>query len=238
MKKTGSLKIYLDESGDFGNGSRPDFYLISFVFCDSDRVIKVFPNKYSSYVKELRKIGFDDRLPVHCAPLIEHRDIFGKGNRFGDMELEDRREILSSLASLCYSLPINIHIEEIDKKYLSLSDGRLKKRLKDNFHKFLDSKCDFIRSYSRTELWYDGGQEDIKDLAIDCIKDCALDFRYESARQKEKVLLQIADMACSLELLRLKAKRGVPWSKAENIFFPTINIFKKKFYGAIKKKLF
>ena len=81
------LKIYVDESGDFGFTEKSsELYVVSFVFHDTSKSLKTKIDFLNEKLKSLNYNGM-----IHTAELIANR------NEYAKMKLEDRQSIFLAL---------------------------------------------------------------------------------------------------------------------------------------------
>ncbi len=101
MKVANLLKIYIDESGDFGNGKGSSkYYLISFVFYNPKIDISKEINDLNKRLKRIGYVGM-----VHTANLISKRGEYSK------LPLNVRKSIFNALY---------LFAKKIEAKYLPL----------------------------------------------------------------------------------------------------------------------
>ena len=218
------LKIYVDESGDFGFTEKSsELYVVSFVFHDTSKSIKPKIDFLNEKLKSLNYNGM-----IHTADLIANR------NEYAKMKLEDRKKLFSSL--FYFALKCNIKTKSIvvDKKYKN-NKIQLRQDIINKLKIMLKKYNKYFSKFDNIIIYYDNGQEKLKNI----IKEVFEHYNYEIIEEfnhKEERLFQVSDMLCVLEKINFNIKKHIILNKHEKYFFSTFE-FDKIIKDLYKKNL-
>ena len=86
-------------------------------------------------------------------------------------------------------------------------------------------------------LYYDGGQKEISRTLELFFSAALAHIEFKMVRPKDYALFQVADLACTIELVEARrAKFGL--TKSENAFFGGAQRFKKNYLKTMRQKVF
>ena len=218
------LKIYIDESGDFGFTEKSsELYVVSFVFHDTSKSLKAKMNFLNEKLKSLNYNGM-----IHTADLIANRNDYVK------MKLEDRKKIFSSLFYFALKCDIKTKSIVVDKKYKN-NKIQLRQDIINKLKTMLEKYNEYFSKFDNIIIYYDNGQEKLKNI----LKEVFEHYNYEMIEKfnhKEERLFQIADMLCVLEKINFNTKKHIILNKHEKYFFSTFE-FDKIIKDLYKKNL-
>lgn len=205
MKK---LSIFIDETGEFGfekGASR--LYGVSFVFHDQSFSIKQEINELN---QRLSIIGYTN--------MIHMSDLIMKRGDYSNMNITKRKNIFNAIYYFLRKIPVKYHTIIIDKKYTDNSEV-LRRKLRNEITKMLESNKTYFKKYDYIILYYDNGQETLGNLLEDIFNgfknfEHIIDFNH-----KVKRLFQVADMLTYLDKYDYKYKNKIPIAKGEKYFF-------------------
>ena len=148
------LSVFIDESGDFSFARESsEYYLITLVFHDQkntlDDLIKYLNNR-------IRKISPNVQV-IHTGPIIRKKD------EYSELSLDDRRNLIYSFQHFIRKAPIKYHTISIKKKECKNHDD-LVSRLSKELNRFVISNLVFFQSYEQIIVYYDNGQQEIKNM--------------------------------------------------------------------------
>ena len=219
------LSIFIDESGDFGEyATHSPFYIITMVFHDQHEDIQpaiINLNRELSYLNL-------DNLCIHTGPIIRKEEIYT------DMSVQERRRIFNKMVAFVRQTNIRYKCLHIEKKHITdvvEATGKLSKQIsqfiRDNYEEFL--------SFDEIKLYYDNGQIEVSKMLSSVFNALLPNPTFRRVMPKEYKLLQVADLLCSMELVRLKMDHNL-FSKSEMIFFGNIRDLKKNYLKPLSKK--
>ena len=219
------LSIFIDESGDFGEyDDRSPYYIITMVFHDqsipiTDSIYKL--NQELSYMNL-------DNLCIHTGPIIRREEIY----EF--MPIKQRRSIFNVLVAFFRQIDIKYKCFSIEKKYADdviLATSQLSKKIsqfiRDNYSVFL--------SYDSVKIYYDNGQIEVSRILASVFSALLPNAQFRKVLPKDYKLFQVADLICTMELIRLKIENN-RYSKSEELFFGNQYELKRNYLRVIRKK--
>ena len=220
------LGIFIDESGDVGSNS--EFYLVTLVFHNQDRLIAEQVDRLS---RELELAGYSPIKAVHSGPIVR------KEEDWKDATLERRRKVFFKMFPFMRLCPITLRTFAVVKKECRIRFA-LRGRLANELGAFLRDNLTFFQSFDKVIVYYDNGQALVTDLintvlcsylnSVDVRKIVPDDYR----------LSQVADMACTLEFMRMKIEQGCGMSHSEEIFFESRRRLYKVFLKTLSRLRF
>ncbi len=209
------LKIYVDESGDFGFTEKSsELYVASFVFHDTSKSLRTKIDFLNEKLKSLNYNGM-----IHTAELIANRKEYAK------MKLEDRKKLFSSLFYFALKCDIKTKSIVVDKKYKN-NKIQLRQDIINKIKIMLENNKDYFLKYDNIIIYYDNGQEKLKNI----LKAVFEHYNYELIEEfnhKEERLFQIADMLCVLEKINFMYKKHIALNNQEKYFFNGFEISTK-----------
>lgn len=223
MKKV--LSIFIDESGDTGKLEKNnEFYILSLVLHNQQKDIH---NNIVDLNNKMKNNGTNSAF--HCAPLIRKED------QYFNMKPKTRRKIFDIFFNFAMALPINYLTIVIEKKNTTSNELFIDNQIELFLNNYILNNLKKLSSYSKIVIYYDNGQTHITKTIKRVIKNwvgLSFEFRY-SSNQEQYVLLQVADLVATMELLKQRTKL----SHSERLIFDTKRLFKKKYYNLFIKKL-
>ena len=208
LKVANLLKIYIDESGDFGTSKGSSkFYLVSFVLYNPKYDITKEINDLN---KRLKRIGYEGM--VHTANLINNRGEYSK------LPLNVRKSIFNALYLFAKKIDAKYFTLIIDKKYAS-NLRTLKRKIYNEINNMIKRNENYFSKFDKIEVYYDNGQKDLAKVIDKVFKE---NFEnYEHIKEFDHVenrLFQIADMLTYIDKLFYKHKNKIKYSIHENYF--------------------
>ena len=219
------LSIFIDESGDFGEFSNHSpYYIISMVFHDQKNDIKPIIDKLDL---ELSNIGLSD-FCIHTGPIIR------KGEIYENMTITERRHIFNKMIAFIRQIDIHYHSFYVEKKHFkNIVDiaGSLSKQISN----FILSHYELFLSYDDVKIYYDNGQVEVSKILSSIFNSLLPNPIFRKVMPIDYKLFQVADLICSMELIKLKLKNNF-LSKSESIFFGNLRDLKKNYLKPLEKK--
>ena len=200
------LKIYVDESGDFGFTEKSsELYVVSFVFHDTSKSLKTKIDFLNEKLKSLNYNGM-----IHTAELIANRKEYAR------MKLEDRKKIFLALFYFTYNSNISLSSIIINKKYLN-NKSQLSNNIEKQIIKMLEINKKCFSKFDSIIIYYDNGQEKLGNI----LKKTFSKYNYEIIEEfnhKEERLFQVADMLTIIDKLNYKRKEKLKLNSNEKYF--------------------
>ncbi|MBO4241871.1 MAG: DUF3800 domain-containing protein [Clostridiales bacterium] len=220
------LSVFIDESGDFSFGKESsDYYLITLVFHDQDDDLNHLIIKLDEKIK---KVSSNINV-IHTGPIIRQKD------EYSSLTIDDRRDLIFSFYHFIRKLPIRYHTIAIKKRECKNHDD-LVSRLSKELHRFAVSHLDYFMSFDQVIVYYDNGQQEIKNMLNTVFSINFTNVEFRVVRPLDYRLFQVSDYLCSFELLFIKQAAGT-LSKAEKQFFYKPQELKKQFLKELHKKI-
>lgn len=220
------LSIFVDESGDFGEYRyHSPYYIIAMVFHDQNNDITDNIEKFNN---ELFLLGFDRQHCVHNGPIIRREP------PYEHMDIKERRRIFNKMVAFTRQLNITFKCFHIEKKHITdtiEASGKLSKLLAS----FIRENYDIFLSYDKIKIYYDNGQIELTRILSSVLNALLPEVEFRKVIPSEYRLFQIADLICSLELIRLKLESKTI-SKHEMAFWGKESDFKKNYLKRVYQK--
>ncbi len=219
------LSIFIDESGDFGEYSpHSPFYIIAMVFHNQNNNIQSAINNLDT---ELSYLGLED-VCIHTGPIIRMEEIYKT------MNLADRRRIFNKMIAFTRQIDFKYHCFFIEKRKINdIVDaaGLLSKQIslfiRDYYEEFL--------YFHYVKIYYDNGQVEVSKILSSVFYALLPNPIFRKVMPKDYKLFQVADLLCSLKLLKLKIENNT-LTKSEMLFFGNLRDLRKNYLNPIKKK--
>lgn len=223
------LSIFIDESGDFGpyDHHAPNYYVAI--------VIHEQLNDIGASIKTLDKhvinLGYKIHA-IHTGPIIRRESFY-----INDLR-EQRRALFNALYH--FARKINVHyicpkIKKIEcsntEQNSLMMEGKLSKAIADE----LKLHYDYLAGFDKIIVYYDNGQMELNRVLVSVFNTIFINVEFRRIKQVDYKLSQVADLICTMELLKDKADQN-NFSVSELEFFGTPRDFKKNIYKNIVKK--
>jgi hypothetical protein len=220
------LSIFVDESGDFGEYDyHSPYYIITMVFHNQENDITPHIQKFNT---ELELLGLE---PCHC---VHNGPIIRREHPYENMDINVRRRIFNKMIAFTRQLDITFKSFYIEKKHISDSieaTGKLAKLLatfiRDNYSEFL--------SYDKVKVYYDNGQTEVTRILSSILNALLPTVEFRKVLPSDYRLFQVADLICTLELIRLKMETK-SLSKHELAFWGNERDFRKNYLKKLYNK--
>ena len=219
------LSIFIDESGDFGEYAvHSPYYIITMVFHDQSEDIQPAISKLN---KELSYLHLDN-LCIHTGPIIRKEEIYE------EMEIDERRRIFNKMVAFIRQINIRYKSFFIEKKHIVdvvEATGKLSKQIS----VFVNEKYEDLLSYDNVKLYYDNGQVEVSKILSSVFNALLPNPIFRKVMPADYKLFQVADLLCTMELVRLKLENNL-FSSSEKHFFGNIRDLKKNYLKPLSKK--
>ena len=221
------LSIFVDESGDFGAFEQhAPYYIITMVFHNQSNDIS--PN-ISILNNALKQIGYGGEQAVHTEPLIRREPPYQY------FQPNERRAIFSKL----YYFTLNCDIKYksfVFRKAEYENSFKLEARMARDLSRFIKENLEYFQSFERVILYYDNGQHELNRILNTVLATQLADYDVRKVIPNEYRLFQVADLICTLELLKAKIEHGKLSNSEERIFHSKRDLKKDFLKGLCKKE--
>jgi len=222
------LSIFVDESGDFGNYSDTcPRYIVSLILHNQKYPI-------SEQVKELdlllQQNNFSERT-IHTGPLIRREQ------SYKNTDLNERRKQFYILYNFARKINITYKCININKKIYN-TELKINGIISKDLSSFIKDNYSYFSNFEKIIVYYDNGQNQLTNILLSvftAIFGDKIEFRNITPCYK---LFQVADLICTLSLLKYKIENNIPFSKSETLFFQSPKWLKKNYLKNISQKSF
>ena len=220
------FSIFVDESGDFGEYTyHSPYYIITMIFHDKDVDITTHIQKFNH---ELEMLGLDRNHCVHNGPIIR------KEKPYEYLDIKERRRILNKMVGFTRQLDNSFKTFHIEKKHILdtiEASGKLSKQIsafiRENYKEFL--------AYNKIKVYYDNGQIQVSRILSSVLNAMLPDVEFRKVLPSDSRLFQVADLICTLELIRIKMDSKT-LSKHELDFWGKESVFRKNYLKEVYRK--
>jgi hypothetical protein len=220
------LSIFIDESGDFGDGGSC-YYVVAFVF--HDQRSDVAPH-LARLAQSLADIGVPANHAVHTGAAIR-----GEAEYRG-IPVATRKGAFTRLFAFARSAPVAYQAFAFRKREHP-DRLKLKGAISRAFALFLRDNAEFFLGFDKVIAYYDNGQAEITDIVNTLFNAFFFDVEFRKVVPSDYRLFQVADLCCTLELLRIKQADHC-LSRSDLYFFQSYRALKKDYLAKIDKKRF
>ena len=211
------LSVFIDESGDFGAYDvHTPYYIVAMVLHDQDVDIKEIIRQLD---KRMTESGFDIHA-IHTGPLIRREAVYS------NEIMENRKKLFNILFHFSRQLDFKYICPMIKKSEcpdVITMTGKLSKAIKNELIKYQE----YWNSFEKVIVYYDNGQIELTKILSSMFNVLYAEVEFRKVQPVDYKLFQVADMVCTLELLRLKA---------ETEFFNSTRDFRKNYLKTLVKK--
>ena len=223
-----TLSIFIDESGRFQYpDSDSPFYILGMILHDQSQSIE----KHVADLERLEEeLGLEGQC-FHAGPLIR------KEKGYEILGRKFRARILSRMMAFAHHVDFRYHCLSVNKKFINSTD-QIVTSLRNDLIAFLNSRHEELSRLDVVKVYYDCGQSPVTNLLHQTFENdvgCPVEF-VQNVRPAKYRLFQLADLVCTLHLMELKIKNGIPLTCSENRFFGGPRDFQRNILKRIKRK--
>lgn len=224
------LSIFVDESGDFGEYStHSPYYVIALVLHDQEENLS---NAIKVLDSELEKLNVQD-FCIHTEPLIR------KEESYRNMDASERRTVLTKLFYFATKIDIKfmtfVYEKKNFKESLQKDSLKLEAKIVKDMNLFIQCNKDYFERYNKVILYYDNGQKNITRILNTVLATNFNEYDIRKVFPKDYKLFQVADLICTLELIKNKIEYN-NLSKSETLIFHSKKELRKDFIKKLWKK--
>lgn len=226
--KEKDISVFVDESGSFDSDDVSSrFYLICLVVHDQREYIA---EMVSALEDALAELGMERTYCVHAGPLIRRE------GEYAEMSRDERRIIMSRMMAFVRKAPFAYCSFALDKKFVS-GDATIHDFLLQHIVRFLIDHAADLNEYDKLKVYYDNGQRQIKNLLKEAFSIFAAKTVFVSdVHPRDYRLFQVADVLCTLELIRCKLQAGCHLNRSEYEFFNGFQNLNRNYFKVIDRK--
>ena len=222
------LSIFVDESGDFGPYEyHCPFYIFTLVFHDQSNPIA---DNITRLEHSLKDIGLDEGHCFHVGPIIRREEDYQL------MDVRERRRVLGLLIAFVRNINISYATFSVEKKQVADSIV-LTARLSRCLSAFIRDNFGFFQQFDRVVVYYDNGQVELGRILASVFSILLSNVEFKKVKPAQYRLFQVADLMCTMELLKLKQAQNM-LSKSEDAFFGSARDMKKNYLKQLDRHLF
>ena len=227
---TKEISVFVDESGSFAP-ARTDlhspYYLLCMVFHDQTDDLA---NEIERLREAFRQSGLDADISVHAGPMIRREEEYRTMARELRIRIFRRMMVFMQKASFKYKC------FKLFKPYNS-SDKAIHDTLLQEIVDFLITHRDDFNASEKIKVYYDNGQTQVTALLKEAFAIYSAKVEFATDVQPFKYrLFQVADVICTLELVKAKLLATGSISESEDRFFGGIKNFKKNYLKLLARK--
>ena len=222
------ISVFVDESGSFDSDDVSSrFYLICLVIHDQREDIA---GMVSALDDALVGLGLERTHCVHAGPLIRREGEYAEKSR------DERRRIMSRMMAFVRKAPFAYRSFALDKKFVS-GDAAIHDFLLQHIVRFLIDNAAHLNEYDKLKIYYDNGQRQIKKLLGEAFSIFASKTVFVGdVHPRDYRLFQVADVLCTLELIRCKLQAGCHLNRSEFEFFNGFQNLNRNYFKVIDRK--
>jgi len=227
---TKEISVFVDESGSFAPVTRDPhspYYLLCMVFHDQSVDIS---KELERLADAFQDMGLERNHTVHAGPLIRRED------EYASMVRERRIGIFRRIMAFIQKTDFRYRCFRILKPYNSRQEA-IHDTLLQSIVDFLIVHREDFNACEQIKVYYDNGQAQVTALmkeafAIFSSKVC---FVPEVSPSRYR-LFQVADVICTLELVKSKLSDCGRISESEERFFGGVKNLKKNYFKPLSRK--
>lgn len=223
-----TLSIFVDESGDFGAYEKHSpYYIVTMIFHEQKADLS---SQMQILNTALDNLGYSARQTVHTEPLIR-REV-----PYQYFPPNERRAIFSKLYYFTLSCDITYKTFLYCKKDFPYT-FKLEEKITKDISYFLREHISYFYTFEKIILYYDNGQHELSRILKTAFSTELVSFEMRKVLPCDYKLFQVADLVCTLELMKIKIKTR-ELSKSEQLIFHSRRDLKKDFLKKLKQKEF
>ena len=222
------LSIFVDESGDFGSYEKHSpFYFFTLVFHEQDKVIT---SQIEFIDRHIRELELPEKHCFHAGPIIRSEE------EYRNFNIKERRKCLNAITSFARNVGIAYQTFFVEKKIVQDS-FHLNSALSKQLYDFLIKNQGYFNSFNKIIVYYDNGQGELSKILTSIFSVVFTNVEYRKVLPVEYKLFQVADLICTMELVKTKYDRDMQ-SASEKGIFGSKRDFNKNYLKPLSKLKF
>ena len=219
------LSIFVDESGDVGKlQPHSPYYIVTMVLHEQDNDITALLDALD---QQLSLLGYDN-MAIHTEPLIRREEAYS------NLSPNERRKLFSKLYFFTMKAPIQYKTFVYNKRDFD-DVFQFEARLARDVSTFIRENISYFQGFENVILYYDGGQKIITRIMNTVLATELTVYDTRLAKAKDYRLSQVADLICTIQLIKNKIENG-NLTKSEQLIFHSKRDFYKDFVKRLEKK--
>lgn len=178
--------------------------------------------------RSLIEMGFPKNHNIHTAPLIRREC------EYKSLSSKERRALFDRIVIFTRHADFSWHTVYVEKKQTNNAE-KLAIKLRAEIAKLVNKNLTFLLGFDCVKIYYDNGQTEVTKLLKTIFENNLSNVKWRKAEPSKYKMSQVADLACTTQLLELKDKTS-SLSKSEKVFFGTRRNLKKKYLIPMAKK--
>ena len=222
------LSIFVDESGDFGSYEKHSpFYFFTLVFHEQDKAIT---SQIEFIDRHIRELDLPEKHCFHAGPIIRSEE------EYRNFNIQERRKCLNAITSFARNVDIAYQTFFVEKKIVQDSfhlNSALSKQLFD----FLTKNQGYFNLFNKIIVYYDNGQGELSKILTSIFSVVFTNVEFRKVLPVDYKLFQVADLICTMELVKTKYDRDMQ-SASEKGIFGSKRDFNKNYLKPLSKLKF
>ncbi len=222
------LSIFVDESGDFGSYEKHSpFYFFTLVFHEQDKAIT---SQIEFIDRHIRELELPEKHCFHAGPIIRSEE------EYRNFNIKERRKCLNAITSFARNVDIAYQTFFVEKKIVQDSfhlNSALSKQLFD----FLIKNQGYFNAFNKIIVYYDNGQGELSKILTSIFSVVFTNVEFRKVLPVDYKLFQVADLICTMELVKTKYDRDMQ-SASEKGIFGSKRDFNKNYLKPLSKLKF
>ena len=222
------LSIFVDESGDFGSYEKHSpFYFFTLVFHEQDKAIT---SQIEFIDRHIRELELPEKHCFHAGPIIRSEE------EYRNFNIQERRKCLNAITSFARNVDIAYQTFFVEKKIVQDSfhlNSALSKQLFD----FLIKNQGYFNEFNKIIVYYDNGQGELSKILTSIFSVVFTNVEFRKVLPVDYKLFQVADLICTMELVKTKYDRDMQ-SASEKGIFGSKRDFNKNYLKPLSKLKF
>ena len=153
--------------------------------------------------------------------------LFAQGLRGHEKRKYIEHKLFGRMIAFARKAPVRYCAFCVDKRYCNTPQA-VEASLFEQVVACLDQNRQLFSSYRQIKVYYDNGQAQVRELLKRAFAAVGATFAENVAPGRYR-LFQVADLVCTIELLKAKLDVGIPLTKSELRFFNDIRELKKNY---------
>ena len=222
------LSIFIDESGDFGAyEEHSPFYFFTLVFHNQDKSIV---SQVEILERHIRELELPEGHCFHAGPIIRREEDY-KG-----FDVRYRRRCLNAITSFARKVDIKYKAFFVEKKFIKDS-LQLIVALSKQLSEFINNNKNYFNGFNKIIVYYDNGQGELNKILTTVFSILLSNVEFRRVLPFDYKLFQVADLICTIELVKKKYETGIQ-SSSEKGFFGSGRDFNKNYLKPLNKLKF
>ncbi len=175
-------------------------------------------------------MGFDAKHCFHAGPIIRREE------DCQNLSITERRKVLNRILTFAKNCDISYITFSVEKKHISDALA-LTVALTKQLSSFIREEYAFFSAFDKIIVYYDNGQVELNKLLASVFAVLLPQAEFRKVIPVDYRLFQVADLFCTMELVKLKEIQHI-MSKSEEAFFGSMRDMRKNYLKPISMKYY